>query len=71
VSDIADTYRLCDRFYRETDLSLSDLDKRGKVFFRALYGETADNVQDLLDKIYPDMGKHTILEYAIRFYTDA
>jgi hypothetical protein len=71
VSDIADTHRLCDRFYRETDLSLSDLDKRGEVFFRALYGETADNVQDLLDKIYPDMGEHIILEYAIRFYTAA
>ena len=71
MSEIADTYRLCDRFCRETDLSLSDLDKRGQVFFQALYGETAGGVQDLLDKIYPDMGKHTILEYAIRFYTAA
>jgi len=41
---------------RETGLFLPDLEQRGEVFFRALYGETADNVQNLLDKIYPDMG---------------
>jgi hypothetical protein len=27
------------------------------VSFRTLYGETADNMQGLLDKIYPDMGR--------------
>lgn len=56
---MADTHRLCDRFHRETGLSLPEVEQRGEVFFRALYGETADNVQSLLDKIYPDMGKHS------------
>jgi hypothetical protein len=59
VGDITDTHRLCDRFYRETGLSLPELEQRGEVFFQALYGETANNVQNLLDKIYPDMGEHT------------
>jgi hypothetical protein len=65
---MADTHKLSDRIYRDTGSSLPELENRGEVFFRALYGETADGVQSLLDKIYPDMGKHTILlEYAIRF----
>ncbi|KAF8479113.1 hypothetical protein DFH94DRAFT_747689 [Russula ochroleuca] len=41
---------------RDTGSSLPELENRGEVFFRALYGETADGVQSLLDKIYPDMG---------------
>ncbi|KAI9446770.1 hypothetical protein H4582DRAFT_1908207 [Lactarius indigo] len=41
---------------RDTSSSLPVLETRGQEFFRALYGETADNVQGLLDKIYPDMG---------------
>jgi len=41
---------------RDTSLSLPELDAHGQKFFRALYGETADDVQGLLDKIYPDMG---------------
>ena len=50
---------------RETNLSLTELERRGEIFFRALYGETADGVQALLDKIYPDMGTYTMpLEYA-------
>jgi len=71
VSDITvaeETHRLCDPLCRDTTLSLPELEKRGQVFFQANYGETADDVQDLLDRIYPDMGEHTILlEYAIRF----
>lgn len=31
-------------------------EERGKSFFKSLYGDTGDNVQGLLDKIYPDMG---------------
>jgi hypothetical protein len=62
------THRQCDLFYRDTTLSLPELEKRGQVFFKANYGETADDVQSLLDRIYPDMGEHTmLLEYAIRF----
>jgi len=41
---------------RDTSSSLPELETRGKIFFQALYGETADGVQGLLDKIYPDMG---------------
>ncbi|KAH8991087.1 hypothetical protein EDB86DRAFT_3184577 [Lactarius hatsudake] len=41
---------------RDTSSSLPVLETRGQEFFRALYGETAGGVQDLLDKIYPDMG---------------
>ncbi len=65
---LADTHRLCDPLSRDTASSLPELEKRGKVFFQALYGETADDVQGLLDKIYPDMGENTmLLEYAIQF----
>jgi hypothetical protein len=48
-------------FCRETDLSLPELERRGEVFFQEFYGETANDVQALLDKIYPDMGTHTVL----------
>lgn len=40
---------------------MPELEKRGQVFFQANYGETADYVQDLLDRIYPDMGEHAML----------
>ncbi|KAI0293418.1 hypothetical protein BC826DRAFT_1015408 [Russula brevipes] len=49
--DLRDTER-----QRETGISLPELERRGEGFFRDFYGETADGVQDLLDKIYPDMG---------------
>jgi hypothetical protein len=53
---------------RDITLSLPELEQRGQVFFQANYGETADGVQGLLDRIYPDMGEHTmLLEYAIQF----
>ncbi|KAI0261073.1 hypothetical protein BC834DRAFT_494700 [Gloeopeniophorella convolvens] len=57
---------------RETTLTLPDLEKRGQVFFRSLYGETADSVQGLLDKIYPDMGwfSNTIAYGSVYGYTD-
>lgn len=61
VSDRAHTHRLSNQYCRETNLSLPELESRGEVFFRALYGETTNDVQGLLDKIYPDMGTHTIL----------
>ena len=68
VSDTTDTRKPSDRIHRETGSSLPELEKRGEVFFRALYGGTADGVQSLLDKIYPDMGEHTtLLESAIQF----
>ncbi|KAI0047038.1 hypothetical protein FA95DRAFT_1559468 [Auriscalpium vulgare] len=41
---------------RNTKLSPDELEKKGEEFFKVLYGDTADNVQGLLDKIYPDMG---------------
>jgi hypothetical protein len=48
-------------FCRETTLTLPELERRGEVFFQEFYGETATNVQALLDKIYPDMGTHAML----------
>ncbi len=30
--------------------------QNGEKLFRAMYRDTADNVQGLLDKVYPDMG---------------
>ncbi|KAL0563176.1 hypothetical protein V5O48_018899 [Marasmius crinis-equi] len=36
--------------------SLAEYETRGQNFFRSIYGETADTVQNLLDGIYPDLG---------------
>ncbi|KAI0781435.1 hypothetical protein BD413DRAFT_464106 [Trametes elegans] len=41
---------------RNTNTHLSDFDKRGEERFRAMYRETADSVQALLDSAYPDLG---------------
>jgi hypothetical protein len=48
-----------DEVYRETALSLPELERRGEAFIRALYGENVNSVQSLLEKIYHDMGTHT------------
>jgi len=57
---------------RETALSLPEVEKRGEIFFRQYYGETADGVQRLLDKIYPDMGwfSNTIAYGSVYGYTE-
>ncbi|KAN0115890.1 AhpD-like protein [Russula decolorans] len=57
---------------RDTTLSLPELEKRGQVFFQANYGETADDVQGLLDRIYPDMGwfSNTIAYGTVYGYTE-
>ncbi|KAI0003381.1 hypothetical protein BJV74DRAFT_764740 [Russula compacta] len=57
---------------RETNLSLPELESRGEVFFRALYGETTNDVQGLLNKIYPDMGwfSTTIAYGSVYGYTE-
>ncbi|KAI9511356.1 hypothetical protein F5148DRAFT_1171894 [Russula earlei] len=64
---------LCDtKLQRETALSLPEVERRGEVFFREYYGETADYVQGLLDKIYPDMGwfSNTIAYGVVYGYTE-
>lgn len=38
------------------DDKVSDLKKRGEQLYTAMYGDTADSVQTLLDAIHPDMG---------------
>jgi hypothetical protein len=48
-----------DEVYRGTALSFPELERRGETFIRVLYGENANYVQSLLEKIYPDMGTHT------------
>ncbi|KAF9072900.1 AhpD-like protein [Rhodocollybia butyracea] len=41
---------------RDVHTSMEDHDRNGRAFFRETYGDTADDVQKLLDTIYPDMG---------------
>lgn len=36
---------------------MSEYSDHGRALFRAMYAETADNVQGLLDAIHPDMGE--------------
>ena len=53
--------RLSDRLYRDTGLSVAELEERGEGYFGALFGETADDVQGILDSMYLDAGKHIML----------
>ncbi len=47
---------------------MPELENRGEVFFQDVFGETADDVQGLLERIHPDASEHTmLLEYAIQF----
>ncbi|VDC03923.1 unnamed protein product [Peniophora sp. CBMAI 1063] len=41
---------------RNTSESIENHDKHGKEFFKALYGDTAEGVQGLLDEAMPDLG---------------
>jgi hypothetical protein len=59
VRDISRHSRLSNRPCRDTGLSLPELESRGEVFFQAIYGETTDDVQGLLERIYPDASEHT------------
>ena len=34
--------------------------RNGEKLFRAMYRDTADHVQGLLDEVYPDMGKSSV-----------
>jgi hypothetical protein len=38
--------------------------QNGEKLFRAMYRDTADKVQGLLDEIYPDMGRLTGTEHS-------
>lgn len=46
---------------------MPELERRGQVFYQANYGVIAEDVQGLLDRIYPDMGEHTVLLDVIWF----
>ena len=37
-------------------MSLQEYEQVGKDTFRKLYGETAGEVQSIMDTVYPDMG---------------
>ena len=37
--------------------TVKDLTTKGELMFNVVYGSAADGVQDLLDKIHPDMGE--------------
>ncbi|KAL7282982.1 hypothetical protein ACG7TL_002402 [Trametes sanguinea] len=41
---------------RDTNKHMSEYDRRGEELFRAMYRDTADAVQGLLDSAYPDLG---------------
>lgn len=60
---VQETQRFENRTYkgrRDQTVTTEQYHKRGEEFFRAMYRETADNVQALLDEIYPDMGRSYI-----------
>lgn len=37
-------------------MSVQEYEQAGKELFANMYGETASDVQSMLDAIYPDMG---------------
>lgn len=41
---------------RDLTLSTVELKTRGRAMFTKMYGETADEVQTLLDNVFPDFG---------------
>ncbi|KAG6900443.1 hypothetical protein C0993_010490 [Termitomyces sp. T159_Od127] len=46
---------------RRMETPIEEHEKIGKALFRRIYGETADSIQDLMNNIYPDLGKgHTL-----------
>ncbi|THG98039.1 hypothetical protein EW026_g4077 [Hermanssonia centrifuga] len=48
---------LCDtETIRDQNVTMEEYVQNGEKLFRAMYRDTADNVQGLLDKMYPDMG---------------
>ncbi|KAI0320290.1 hypothetical protein OF83DRAFT_610193 [Amylostereum chailletii] len=57
---------------RDTKVSTADYEEKGRQFFQSLYGDTAANVQGLLDSIYPDMGwfSNTVAYGAVYGFTE-
>ena len=56
-----------DRLYRDAGLSVAELEERGEEYFGALLGETVDDVQGILDSMYPDATRASMLfECSIR-----
>jgi hypothetical protein len=69
VSDINtySSHRLSDRLCRDTGLSVAELEERDEGYFGALLGETVDDVQGILDSMYPDATRASMLfECSIR-----
>ena len=54
--EVRDATRLIEIFHFRKEDSLENLPERGEKLYTAMYGDTADGVQALLDKIHPDMG---------------
>ena len=42
---------------RDVNKHMNEFATSGDALFRAMYGDTADSVQGLLDSAYPDLGK--------------
>lgn len=48
-------------FSRNKNVTMEEHTQNGERLFKAMYRETGDGVQALLDEIYPDMGMHTLV----------
>ncbi|TFK34859.1 hypothetical protein BDQ12DRAFT_700218 [Crucibulum laeve] len=58
--------------FRNPNAPLADYAKTGQALFNTIYGETAGDVQNMLNAIYPDMGWFsTTIGYGLTYgYTD-
>jgi hypothetical protein len=36
---------------------LAEYDEKGKIFWTSVYGDTSNNLYDMLYKVYPDLGE--------------
>ncbi|KAJ2922468.1 hypothetical protein H1R20_g14632, partial [Candolleomyces eurysporus] len=41
--------------HRDTNKSLAEYDEKGKIFWNSVYGDTSNNLYDMLYKVYPDL----------------
>ncbi|CAL1703378.1 unnamed protein product [Somion occarium] len=56
---------------RNTNQHITDYAENGKRLFKAMYGDTAEHVQTLLDEIYPDMGEQlSNISFSLNFGAD-
>lgn len=54
---------------RDVNKHMDEFAASGEILFRAMYGDTADSVQGLLDSVYPDLGKFRSYLRRIQYFT--